>query len=71
MGTVNWDMTAFEWGLEDRLSGMSDDSHGAMVKDPKIVTASLMRNAAVAALGTPGLATGATFGVRTGEALNI
>jgi hypothetical protein len=41
------------------------------VKEPKMVMASLMRNVAVAALGTPGFATGATFGLRVGEALNI
>jgi|SRR6478609_7615085 len=71
MGTVNCDMIALECGLDDKLSGMRDDSQGAMVNDPKIVMASLIRNVAVAALGTPGLTTGATLSVGVVEALNI
>jgi len=64
-------MTALECGLDDRLSGMRAESQGAMVKEPKIVMASLPRNASVAALGTPGFATGAVLGVGIADALNI
>lgn len=64
-------MTALECGFEDKLSGIRDDNHGAIVKDPKMVMASLIRNAAVAALGTPGLMGGATLSVDVLGALNI